>query len=70
MLLFARICDAWHCKRCVWQNKKTTLEVNTPSREQCVLSHIERNATRSLLAKIREIGDFMPGVEIDSLPYP
>lgn len=64
-----RICDAWHCKRCVWQNKKTTLEANTPSREQCVLSHIERNATRNLLSKIREIGSFMPGTEINELPY-
>ena len=29
-------CDAYHCKRCVWLNQKTTLEVNTPSHEQCV----------------------------------
>lgn len=64
-----RICDSWHCKRCVWQNKRTTMEVNTPSREQCVLSHIERNATRNLLSKIREIGCFMPGTEINELPY-
>lgn len=64
-----RICDAWHCNRCVWQNKKATLEVNTPSREQCVLSHIERNATRILLSKIRELGSFMPATEISELPY-
>lgn len=42
-------CDAFHCKRCVWLNKKTTLEVNTPSHEQCVLAHLERNATRKWL---------------------
>ena len=41
-----RICDAYHCKRCVWLNRKTTLEVNTPSHEQCVVSHLERNASR------------------------
>jgi CXXX repeat peptide maturase len=36
-------CDAYHCKRCVFLNKKTTLEINTPSRQQCVVSHLERN---------------------------
>ena len=46
-----RICDSYHCKRCVWLNKKTTLEVNTPSKEQCVVSHLERNAARDLLLK-------------------
>lgn len=44
-----RICDAFHCKRCVWLNRRTTLEVNTPSRQQCVISHIERNISRKLL---------------------
>ncbi|MBS7373951.1 MAG: CXXX repeat peptide maturase, partial [Muribaculaceae bacterium] len=28
-----RHCDAWHCKRCVWMNRLTTHEVNTPSHE-------------------------------------
>lgn len=39
-------CDAFQCKRCVWLNRKTTREVNTPSHEQCVLSHLERNISR------------------------
>lgn len=64
-----RICDSWHCKRCVWQNKKTTMEVNTPSREQCVIAHIERNASRKLLSKIREIGTFLPDQEIPEVNY-
>lgn len=64
-----RICDAYQCRRCIWQNKKTTLEVNTPSREQCVISHIERNASRKLLAQIREIGQFLPGKEIQEIDY-
>lgn len=64
-----RICDAWHCKRCVWQNKNLTLEVNTPGREQCVMAHIERNASRKLLDVIREIGQFMPDIEIKELNY-
>ena len=52
-----RICDAYQCKRCVYLNRKTTLEVNTPSHEQCVVSHLERNAARSLLAVIRQSGN-------------
>lgn len=51
-----RICDAWQCKRCVWLNKTYTQEVNTPSKEQCVVSHIERNASRELLSEIKEFG--------------
>lgn len=43
-----RKCDAYHCRRCAWLNRKTTLEVNTPSHEQCVAAHIERNASRDL----------------------
>lgn len=43
-----RTCDAYHCKRCIWLNKKTTFEVNTPSKEQCIISHLERNASRIL----------------------
>ena len=38
-------CDAYQCKRCIWLNRKTTLEVNTPSHEQCVVAHMERNAS-------------------------
>lgn len=55
-----RHCDAWQCKRCIWLNRKTTLEVNTPSHEQCVLAHLERNASRKLLSDIRKRGTFLP----------
>lgn len=64
-----RHCDAYHCRRCVWLNRKTTLEVNTPSHEQCVVVHTERNASRQLLASIREAGEFMPEVEIKEINY-
>ncbi len=47
-----RSCDAYHCKRCIWMNKKSTLEVNTPSHEQCVIAHLERNASRELLSDL------------------
>lgn len=64
-----RKCDAYQCRRCVWLNRKTTLEVNTPSHEQCVVAHLERNASRSLLAAIRQHGTFMPGTEIRKIEY-
>ena len=55
-----RHCDAWQCKRCIWLNRKTTNEVNTPSHEQCVIAHLERNASRDLLNNIRKHGTFLP----------
>lgn len=58
-----RRCDAWQCKRCIWMNRETTLEVNTPSHEQCVVAHLERNASRKLLIDIRKHGKFMSGCE-------
>ena len=65
-----RICDAYQCKRCIYLNRKTTLEVNTPSHEQCVVSHLERNAARALLAVIRQSGSTcMNNVEIKEITY-
>lgn len=64
-----RHCDAWQCKRCVWLNRKTTLEVNTPSHEQCVVGHIERNAAKILLENIRSHGPFLPEVSINEIDY-
>lgn len=65
-----RHCDAWQCKRCVWLNRKTTLEVNTPSHEQCVVAHLERNASRELLNNIRKHGTFLPAQdEIKEIDY-
>lgn len=59
-----RICDAYQCKRCIWLNRRTTLEVNTPSHEQCVMAHIERNASRELLNRIKKQG-FQVSTSID-----
>ena len=65
-----RICDAYQCRRCIWLNRKTTLEVNTPSHEQCVVAHLERNASRELLIAIRKHGTFLPDYkEIDKIDY-
>lgn len=64
-----RRCDAFHCRRCLWLNQRTTLEVNTPGRQQCIVAHTERNASRRLLAAIRSKASFMPEVDINPIDY-
>lgn len=64
-----RICDAFHCKRCVWLNRKSTLEINTPGHQQCVMAHIERKVAKRLLERIRKFGDFAPEVVIPDINY-
>lgn len=64
-----RNCDAYQCQRCIWLNNKTTMEVNTPSHEQCVVSHLERNASRMLLENIRQHQSFLPNQEIKEIDY-
>ena len=61
-----RRCDVYQCRRCVWLNRKTTLEVNTPSHEQCVVAHIERNASREWL---KGMENFFPGKDILEISY-
>lgn len=61
-------CDAYHCKRCVWLNKKLTYEVNTPSRQQCVMAHVERNASKVLLDMFHQ-SNLLKEKEIDSIDY-
>ena len=47
-----------------------TNEVNTPSHEQCVVAHLERNASRLLLSALRrQIREFLPGQDIKELVY-
>ena len=53
-----RKCDAYHCNRCLWLNQQTTWDINTPSHEQCVVSHLERNASKRLLEQLQSIGLF------------
>lgn len=64
-----RRCDAWQCRRCVWLNRRLTLEVNTPGHEQCVMAHLERNASRALLGEIRKIGIFRLETDIPEIDY-
>lgn len=64
-----RSCDAYHCKRCIWLNKKSTLEVNTPGHEQCVMAHIERNASRELQNKLIGKGRIKVDCKIAEIDY-
>lgn len=65
-----RQCDAYQCKRCIWQNQHLTLDVNTPSHQQCVVAHVERNASRALLAKLNDNGVILRGChEIEKIDY-
>jgi CXXX repeat peptide maturase len=62
-------CDAYQCKRCIYLNKTLTLEMNTPSHQQCVSSHHERNASRSLLTLLRDVPPFSGLPSIPELDY-
>lgn len=65
-----RICDAFHCKRCIWLNKKLCREVNTPSHQQCVMAHVERIASKKLLEEFRKIStSFMNEIDIPKVDY-
>jgi len=59
-------CDAFHCKRCVKLNKQLTREVNTPSRQQCIISHVERTASDKLLNLLQKEYGLLVDIEI---PY-
>lgn len=65
-----RHCDAYQCKRCVWLNQKMTLEVNTPSHEQCVIAHLERNASRDLMYRLKnKHPNFLKDYDIEKIDY-
>lgn len=64
-----RNCDAYQCRRCIWLNKKLTWDNNTPSHQQCVMAHIERNLSRELLNEIRTAGEFIPEINIPEITY-
>ena len=64
-----RNCDAYQCRRCIWLNRRLTWDNNTPSHQQCVMAHIERNASRDLLNDIRKIGEFMPNIDLKEITY-
>lgn len=61
-------CDAYHCNRCIYLNQKLTWDNNTPSRQQCVMAHLERNAARELSLILKDSGFAIRDIkEIDYL---
>ena len=63
-----RKCDAYHCNRCIWLNQRMTWDNNTPSHQQCVVAHLERNASRDLQQQLCEAG-FAFKHEIKQIDY-
>jgi CXXX repeat peptide maturase len=63
------MCDAFHCRRCVYLNKLSTLEVNTPSYQQCAVSHLERDTSRIILSELKDIDPFKTIDPIEELDY-
>lgn len=64
-----RVCDAYQCKRCIWLNRRLTYEVNIPSKQQCVISHIERNASRDLLVQLQSENHLKLEKTIEEIDY-
>jgi CXXX repeat peptide maturase len=62
-------CDAYHCPRCIFLNAQLTGEVNTPSRQQCELAHIERAASARLLQLLHDDDRFRRYNLIPALDY-
>jgi len=62
-------CDAFHCKRCIYLNRKTTLELNVPSEQQCAVAHAEREASRQLLSDLGTLEPFRLMPRIPELNY-
>lgn len=64
-----RECDAYHCKRCIWLNRKLTHEVGIPSKQQCEMAHVERNVSRILLLNIKDKNEFFSKKDIPQIDY-
>lgn len=65
-----RVCDAFQCRRCIWLNKKLCREVNTPSHQQCIIAHIERNTSKKLLEEFIKIdSSFLREIDIPEVDY-
>lgn len=60
-------CDAYQCRRCVYQNKKLTREYLVPSKNQCVISHLERKMSKKLFEILVEKGAVTLHKSLDEL---
>jgi len=50
-----KICDSNQCKQCKYLNKKYTGEYKIPPKNQCVISHIERNKSKILKEQLKDV---------------
>ncbi len=54
-------CDATHCSRCVYLNKRATLEFSVPAENTCRLAHVELDVQAWLASKAIEQGVWKNG---------
>ncbi|MDE6607087.1 MAG: CXXX repeat peptide maturase, partial [Lachnospiraceae bacterium] len=47
-------CDAYQCNRCVYKNCLGTGELNTPTKLQCTMAHLERKCSAELLERLKD----------------
>jgi CXXX repeat peptide maturase len=52
--LICEVCDAFHCRRCVFDNYNKTVEFNIPGEGQCIMSHVERAVSMNLQKRLRK----------------
>ena len=63
------VCDVYNCDRCKFENKKMTNEINTPSKIQCIVSHIEREKSMKLQKLIKENNSYMFENTLNEIDY-
>ena len=63
-------CDAFQCSRCIYKNYTGTGELNTPTKIQCRIAHLERKYSVELLNELhnRKISDYEK-YSINSIDY-
>lgn len=63
------VCDVYGCKQCRFLNKKLTAEFNTPSKIQCLVSHVERKKSKELQARLMTEKDFKVKNVLQEIDY-
>lgn len=62
-------CDAYHCRRCKFLDKKLTNEIHIPSKIQCIISHLERSKASILQRELLELKLIEDSKPIKELSY-
>ncbi len=63
------VCDCFHCRRCIYLNYITTLELGIPSWQQCAVAHQEREQTRLILNHFHADRKFIEYPAIHEIEY-